>query len=322
MTHAAHRDTLDLRVVALGGGHGLSASLAALRHVVKDLTAVVTVADNGGSSGRLRREFGVLPPGDLRQALSALCGDDDWGRTWARVLQHRFSSSGEMDNHAAGNLLIVTLWQLLGDHVSALEWVGRLLGAEGRVLPMAVTPIDIMAEVRGLDPADPRALTTVRGQVQVASTGGQVHAVHLDPEDPPACPQAIAAVTDADWVVLGPGSWFTSVIPHLLLPELRRALVQSSARKVVTLNLEPQAGETDGFAPETHLEVLADHAPDLKLDVVLADRASVVDHAKLTDVARALGAEVVIADLAVGDGTPRHDPVKLADAYAGFLAEA
>jgi uncharacterized cofD-like protein len=322
MTHAAHRDTLDLRVVALGGGHGLSASLAALRHVVKDLTAVVTVADNGGSSGRLRREFGVLPPGDLRQALSALCGDDDWGRTWARVLQHRFSSRGEMDNHAAGNLLIVTLWQLLGDHVSALDWVGRLLGAEGRVLPMAVTPIDIMAEVRGLDPADPAALTTVRGQVQVASTDGQVHAVHLDPEDPPACPQAIAAVTDADWVVLGPGSWFTSVIPHLLLPELRRALVQSSARKVVTLNLEPQAGETDGFAPETHLEVLAGHAPDLKVDVVLADRASVVDHAKLTDVARSLGADLVVADLAVGDGTPRHDPVKLADAYAGFLAEA
>ena len=321
MTHAVHGDTLDLRVVALGGGHGLSANLAALRHVVKDLTAVVTVADNGGSSGRLRREFGVLPPGDLRQALSALCGDDDWGRTWARVLQHRFSSTGEMDNHAVGNLLIVTLWQLLGDHVSALDWVGRLLGAEGRVLPMAVTPIDIKAEVRGLDPADPAALTIVRGQVEVASTEGQVHAVHLDPADPPACPQAIAAVTDADWVVLGPGSWFTSVIPHLLLPELRRALVQSSARKVVTLNLEPQAGETDGFAPETHLEVLAEHAPDLKLDVVLADRASVVDHAMLTDVARSLGADVVVADLAVGDGTPRHDPVKLANAYAGFLAE-
>ncbi len=322
MTHVATGGTLDLRVVALGGGHGLAANLAALRHVVKDLTAVVTVADNGGSSGRLRREFGVLPPGDLRQALSALCGDDDWGRTWARVLQHRFSSTGEMDNHAVGNLLIVTLWQLLGDHVGALDWVGRLLGAEGRVLPMAVTPIDITAEVRGLDPTDRDALTTVRGQVEVASTDGQVHAVHLDPVDPPACPEAIAAVTDADWVVLGPGSWFTSVIPHLLLPELRRALVQSSARKVVTLNLEPQAGETDGFAPETHLEVLAEHAPDLKLDVVLADRASVVDRVQLADVARSLGADLVVADLAVGDGTPRHDPVKLAHAYAGFLAEA
>jgi uncharacterized cofD-like protein len=313
---------LDLRVVALGGGHGLAANLAALRHVVKDLTAVVTVADNGGSSGRLRREFGVLPPGDLRQALSALCGDDDWGRTWARVLQHRFSSTGEMDNHAVGNLLIVTLWQQLGDHVAGLDLVGRLLGAEGRVLPMAVTPIDILAEVRGLDPADRDALTTVRGQVEVASTDGQVHAVHLDPEDPPACPEAIAAVADADWVVLGPGSWFTSVIPHLLLPELRRALVQSSARTVVTLNLEPQAGETDGFAPETHLEVLAEHAPDLKVDVVLADRASVVDRDQLAEVARSLGADLVVADLAVGDGTPRHDPAKLARAYAGFLAEA
>jgi len=313
---------LDLRVVALGGGHGLAANLAALRHVVKDLTAVVTVADNGGSSGRLRREFGVLPPGDLRQALSALCGDDDWGRTWARVLQHRFSSTGEMDNHAVGNLLIVTLWQQLGDHVAGLDLVGRLLGAEGRVLPMAVTPIDILAEVRGLDPADRDALTTVRGQVEVASTDGQVHAVHLDPEDPPACPEAIAAVADADWVVLGPGSWFTSVIPHLLLPDLRRALVQSSARTVVTLNLEPQAGETDGFAPETHLEVLAEHAPDLKVDVVLADRASVVDRDQLAEVARSLGADLVVADLAVGDGTPRHDPAKLARAYAGFLAEA
>jgi len=322
MAHSAPDSMLDLRVVALGGGHGLAANLAALRHVVKDLTAVVTVADNGGSSGRLRREFGVLPPGDLRQALSALCGDDDWGRTWARVLQHRFSSTGEMDNHAVGNLLIVTLWQQLGDHVAGLDLVGRLLGAEGRVLPMAVTPIDILAEVRGLDPADRDALTTVRGQVEVASTDGQVHAVHLDPEDPPACPEAIAAVADADWVVLGPGSWFTSVIPHLLLPELRRALVQSSARTVVTLNLEPQAGETDGFAPETHLEVLAEHAPDLKLDVVLADRASVVDRDQLADVARSLGADLVVADLAVGDGTPRHDPAKLARAYAGFLAKA
>lgn len=318
--------TLDsrpgLRVVALGGGHGLAASLSALRRVVEDVTAVVTVADNGGSSGRLRREFGVLPPGDLRQALSALCGDDDWGRTWARVLQHRFSSAGEMDNHAVGNLLIVTLWELLGDHVDGLDWVGRLLGAQGRVLPMALTPLDITASVRGADPGRPDAVTTVRGQVEVASTSGEVVAVHLEPQHPPACPEALVAVRAADWVVLGPGSWFTSVIPHLLVPDLRRSLVDSSARRAVVLNLAPQAGETDGFSPEQHLEVLAAHAPELRLDVVLADRGTVPDPEALAGAARALGARLVVADLAVGDGTPRHDPVKLAQAYAGFLAGA
>jgi uncharacterized cofD-like protein len=313
---------LDVGVVALGGGHGLAASLAALRRVVADLTAVVTVADNGGSSGRLRREFGVLPPGDLRQALSALCGDDDWGRTWASALQHRFASSGEMHDHALGNLLIVTLWDLLGDHVDGLDWVGRLLGAQGRVLPMAVTPLDIAATVRGVDPGDPEALTTVRGQVEVASTIGQVTAVRLEPKDPPACPEALSAIARADWVVLGPGSWFTSVLPHLLVPELCNSLVRSTARKAVVLNLAQQPGETDGFSPERHLEVLAEHAPDLALDVVLADRAAVPDHERLDVATRSLGARLVVADLAVEDGSPRHDPVKLAIAYAGFLTEA
>ncbi|CAN5286118.1 uridine diphosphate-N-acetylglucosamine-binding protein YvcK [soil metagenome] len=312
----------NLRVVALGGGHGLAASLSALRHLVDDLNAVVTVADNGGSSGRLRREFGVLPPGDLRMALAALCGDDDWGRTWADVLQHRFSTEGDLDQHAMGNLLIVSLWELLGEHVAGLDWVARLLGAQGRVLPMSVSPIDITAKVLGLDPEDRSRLITVRGQVEVASTVGQVVSVHLEPEDPAACTEALATVHAADWVVLGPGSWFTSVIPHLLVPQLRDALADTSARTMVTMNLEPQAGETDGFSPETHLEVLADHAPDLKLDVVLADSGSVVDEQQLRRTVQSLGAELVVADVAADDGSPRHDPAKLARAYAGVLARA
>jgi uncharacterized cofD-like protein len=313
-------------VVALGGGHGLHASLQALRHLVDDLvvdelTAIVTVADNGGSSGRLRGEFGVLPPGDLRMALAALCGDDEWGETWSRVLQHRFAGDGEMRGHVIGNLLIVGLWELLGDPVEALDWVGRLLGASGRVLPMALTPLDIAAEVRGLGAHDPAALTTVRGQVEVATTGGAIESIRLAPDDPTPCPEAVAAVREADWVVLGPGSWFTSVIPHLMVPELCRALVQTDARLIVVLNLVEQAGETHGFAPEDHLAVLTEHAPDLKVHTVLADRGMVGDPEQLARAVARYGAQLVVADVAEAPGSPRHDPVRLAEAYAGILAD-
>jgi uncharacterized cofD-like protein len=308
-----------MRVVALGGGHGLAAALSALRRVVDDLCAVVTVADNGGSSGRLRREFGVLPPGDLRQALAALCDDDDWGSTWARVLQHRFDSHGEMDQHAVGNLLIVALWELLGDHVHGLEWVARLLGAQGRVLPMALTPLDITAQVRGLDGSDPATLTSVRGQVEVASTDGQVVSVALEPGEPPACPEALAAVGQADWVVLGPGSWFTSVIPHLLVPELRQALVTTPARRAVVLNLEPQEGETDGYTPEDHLEVLVQQAPDLRVHAVIADSTAVPDTRTLGRLTEALGARLVWADVADPDTPGQHDPEKLARVHGELM---
>jgi uncharacterized cofD-like protein len=307
------------RVTALGGGHGLHASLSALRHLPLDLTAVVTVADDGGSSGRLRSEFGVLPPGDLRMALAALCGDDEWGETWARVLQHRFAGSGEMNGHVTGNLLIVSLWELLGDHVEALDWVGRLLGARGRVLPMALTPVDISAQVSGLDPADPRVLTTVRGQVAVATSEGAIESISLLPPDLRACPQAVDAVRDADMVVLGPGSWFTSVLPHLMVPALADALVETEAHLVVVLNLAPQDGETDGFAAVDHLAVLLDHAPDLALGTVLVDRSGAGDLAELEALAGKCGARVLVADVAREDGSPRHDPEKLATAYAGVL---
>src|ERR1700753_3741723 len=174
-------DFLGVKVVALGGGHGRAASLAALRRVTPDITAIVTVADDGGSSGRLRREFGVLPPGDLRMALAALCGDDSWGTTWSRVVQHRFTGGGDLGGHAVGNVLIVALWELLGDTVQGLDWVGRLLGAHGRVLPMAAVPLDLAAEVEGADPARPDEITTVRGQVACATTPGRVRSLSLIP---------------------------------------------------------------------------------------------------------------------------------------------
>src|SRR5215471_1672690 len=295
---------LNPRVVALGGGHGLFASLSALRRVTRQLTAIVTVADDGGSSGVLRRDFGVLPPGDLRMALAALCGDDPWGTTWSRVVQHRFAGGGGLGGHAVGNVLIVALWELLGDTVQGLDWVGRLLGAHGRVLPMASVPLDLVAEVEGADPDRPGEITLIRGQAACASTTGRVRSMSLIPADPPACPQGIAAVATADWVVLGPGSWFTSVLPHLLVPELAEALITTPARRIVALNLVPQAGETDGFSPHAHLEVLADHAP--------AGGSA----AELEKAASLLGGRLVLTNLAMRDGSPLHDPRRLAGAFA------
>jgi len=311
-----------LRAVALGGGHGLAASLRALRRVADDLTAIVTVADDGGSSGRLRREFGVLPPGDLRMALAALCGDDEWGTTWSKVVQHRFGGDCELAGHAVGNLLIVALWDLLGDPIAGLDWVGRLLGTGGRVLPMAAVPLDIVAEVVGADPDKPDEVTTIRGQEECATTPGQVRSITLLPEDPPAVPEAVRAVLDADWVVFGPGSWFTSVLPHLLVPELAAALHVTTARRLLVLNLAPQPGETDGFSPHKHLEVLAGHAPALTVDVVLAD-SKASDTGSLADLEKAaavLGARLERADVAAADGTPRHDPRLLAETYAEIFA--
>ncbi|KHL11279.1 putative cofD-like protein [Mumia flava] len=295
----------------MGGGHGLAASLSALRYLPVDLTAVVTVADNGGSSGRLRDELGVLPPGDLRQALAALCGEDEWGRTWAQVLQHRFSTEGDLNGHSVGNLLIAALWELLDDHVDGLDWVGRLLGARGRVLPMASIPLDIEATVR----TAAGAMEVVRGQAAVATTRSEVLAVRLDPTDPPASPDVLRAVRDADWVVVGPGSWFTSVLPNLLVPQLSQALHDTAARRMLVLNLAPQTGETEGFSPERHLEVIADHAPDLRVDVVLADADAIGDPAAVRAAAAIMGAELVLERLAVGDGSARHDPLRLAGAY-------
>jgi uncharacterized cofD-like protein len=305
-------------VVAFGGGHGLAASLTALRRITDRLTAIVTVADDGGSSGRLRAELNCLPPGDLRMALAALCGDDESGRTWADVMQYRFASAGPLGDHAIGNLLIAGLWERLGDPVAGLDMVAHLLGAKGRVLPMAAVPLQIEAEVIGLDPNHPDEVSAVSGQARVAKTAGEVVSVRLTPKDPPSCPEAIQAVGEAEWVVLGPGSWFTSVIPHLLVPELAEAIQTTAARRLLTLNLEP-SGETAGFSAAKHLELLAEHAPQLRLDVVLADASFGSEDSHLAKWAESLGAELVVADLAARDGSPRHDPLRLASAYAEIM---
>ncbi|GAB2481336.1 uridine diphosphate-N-acetylglucosamine-binding protein YvcK [Luteococcus sediminum] len=305
-------------VTALGGGHGLSASLSALRRVTDRLTAVVTVADDGGSSGRLRGEFDCLPPGDLRMALAALCGDDHDGRLWADVLQSRFTGDGPLAGHAVGNLLIAGLWQHLDDPVEGLDRVGQLLRTRGRVLPMSLTPLTIAAEVIGLDPLRPDEMCTLAGQATVAKTRAQVQKIRLEPADAPACPDALAAIEQSDYIVLGPGSWFTSVLPHLLVDELATAIAGARGRRILTLNIAP-ADETDGFSASRHIELVAEHAPSLRLDVVVADQSFADEH--LDTFVRSLGAELVVADVAMRDGTPRHDPLRLASVYADLMGE-
>ena len=306
-------------VAALGGGHGLAATLTALRYVTDELTAIVTVADDGGSSGRLREEFGVLPPGDLRMALAALCSETEWGHTWRDVLQHRFAGDGTLGGHALGNLLIVALWELHEDPVAGLDLVGSLLQARGRVLPMAAVPLDIEAEVSGLDPRDPAARAVVRGQSEVAITPGTVEEVRLVPADPPAYPESVAAIRSADWVVLGPGSWFTSVMTHLLVPEVREALEVTRARRLLVLNLDAGTGETAGFSAERHLESFSALAPRLRLDAVLADPAVVDDEAALVERCERLGATLHVLPVGRRDVPGVHDPLRYAAALRDIL---
>ena len=310
-------------IVALGGGHGLYATLSAVRSLSTRVTAVVTVADDGGSSGRLRAELGMIPPGDLRMALAALAADSPQGRLWADILQHRFGGSGALAGHSVGNLLLAGLSEVLGDPVAALDEAARLLGVDGRVLPMSPIALDIEADVSGLE-SDPRVSRVIRGQVAVATTPGKVRRVRLRPSDPPATEQAVTAVGAADLVVLGPGSWFSSVLPHVLVPELASALRTTEARKVLVLNLGPEPGETTGFSAERHLHVLSQHAPGFRVHHVVVDSTSVPPGSERDHLARAaavFGADVVHADVA--GATPHaHDPSKLAAVFAAVLEGA
>ena len=306
----------NLKVVSLGGGHGLAATLRALRSITPEITAVVTVADNGGSSGRLRAEFDVLPPGDLRMALAALCGDDEWGRGWAEILQYRFQSDGEMGGHTLGNLLLSALWNRDGDPVTGIDRVAELLKLDGRVLPMALDPLDIEAlfEIDGED-------LRVRGQVEVATTKGEVKSLQLIPAEPRFTPEARDAILGADWITFGPGSWFSSVMPHLLLRAEADAIAASSAKKIVIFNLpEPMsARELAGSSTADHLRFILDHLPSLHIDYALVDKSSVLHEQHLADlkeVVESCGGVVIVEDLRCDDDPIHHDVIKLNSALS------
>lgn len=310
------RDMDSQKVVSLGGGHGLAATLNAMRAITSQITAVVTVADNGGSSGRLRSDFGSLPPGDLRMALAALCSDDAWGRGWAEVMQYRFTGESELSGHAIGNLLMMALWEMDGDAVRGIRQVGNLLRIIGEVLPMSLDPLDIEGTFQT---AYGRKI--VRGQVQVATTKGRIETLRLIPENPRVTPQVLEALLVADWITIGPGSWFSSVMPHLLLPELAQAVVDSPAKRIMVLNLpEPESvDEFAGLSAANHLEFILQHTPQLRIDYALVDPAAIDGNSKLKEMVEGLGGELVIAPLSQSPGSFHHDVKKLRAVFSHIM---
>jgi len=284
------------RVVAVGGGHGLAATLRAVRRYATEITAVVSVADDGGSSGRLRRQLGIVPPGDIRKCLVALAEDHS---PLAEAFEQRFESeSAELTGHALGNLVLAGLVATTGDLQHALDEAGRLLGAVGRVVPAAREPVVLKAV---------SSAGEVEGQTAVAGTV-EIERVLLVPPDPPASQVALEALEAADQVVVGPGSLFTSVLAAAAVPQIAAAVCKSRARKVYVANLRPEAAETEGYDVAAHVAALEAHG--VFVDVVVADTSAIS--------LGQLSVPVVEARLARPNGLA-HDPGRLAAVLADLV---
>lgn len=303
----------SIRAVAVGGGHGLAGTLRALRMLDVEPTAIVTVADDGGSTGRLREDLGIIALGDLRRALLALAEHDEL----VALLDHRFGR-GELEGHALGNLALLALVERHGDPVGALDELGRLLGCRGRVLPCTTDPVALHARVDGVE---------VGGQVRVATAEGCIEQVWLEPRAPVACADAVKALDEAEAVVLGPGSLYTSIVANLLVPGIAEALASTPARVLHVANLTTQPGETSGLSAQAHVEALLAHAPGVELDAVLVHDGPPGGGpgAPLgTTVAHAAVRRTLRADLsgrrADGTITHGHDPQALARALGAWLA--
>src|SRR6185295_13384073 len=314
-------------LTAIGGGTGLSALLRGLKaHVgtaLRQLTGVVTVTDDGGSSGRLRREFGVLPPGDIRNCLVALADDED---LLARLFQYRFPNGGGLVGHSFGNLFLTALTGITGDFHQAILTAESVLSVRGKVFPATLT--DVRLRGRGVSGQ------VYEGESAVGLSGEELATVELDPAAPPAFPQAVTALEKADLILLGPGSLYTSILPNLLIPGIRQAVAKAQCRVVLLLNLMTQPGETDGMMGIDHLRALESQIGSRVIDAVLVNSAPIpepllshyaetgsepvaVDRAAL----ESAGVEVIEADLlAVDRDLIRHDPEKLARVVLG-LAE-
>ena len=285
--------------MAIGGGHGLAVTLRAARLYASSITAIVSVADDGGSSGRLRRELGIAPPGDIRRCLVALAGE---GSTLAEAFEYRFEpNAAGATGHPLGNLVLAGMTTATGRFQDALDKTATLLGAVGRVIPAAVEPVVLKAITDSGE---------IEGQAAVSRTH-HIQRVSLVPADPPApveAIEAIAALGANDQLLIGPGSLYTSVLAAVTVPDIAAAIKRSAARRIYIGNLRPQASETDGYDVADHLAALSLHG--VEIDVVLADTSEIM----LGEVP----GDVVLDHLCAGNGLV-HDPFRLAEALRSLL---
>ncbi|PDO11361.1 MAG: hypothetical protein BLM47_02545 [Candidatus Reconcilbacillus cellulovorans] len=304
----------DPKVVAIGGGTGLSVMLRGLKKLPLDLTAIVTVADDGGSSGRLRAELDMPPPGDVRNVITALATAEP---LLSRLLEHRFQNGTGLAGHSLGNLILAALKEITGDFVSGVRELSRVLAVKGRVLPASGQAIVLGAELE-----DGRIVT---GESRIPNAGGRIRRVFIEPADAAPLDEAVEAILQADAVVVGPGSLYTSIMPNLLVPRIAESIARSRAVKIFVCNVMTQPGETDGYSAGDHLKAVAAHVGGRLFDWVIVNIGDIPDdvaeryaaqgaQAVRPDVGELerLGYRVVADDLILPGTYLRHDATKLA----------
>jgi len=308
-------------IVAIGGGHGLGMVLRGLKKKSNNITAIVTVSDDGGSSGRLRRDTGILPPGDIRNCLVALSDDEE---LLGALFQYRYPDGDTgLNGHSFGNLFISAMAEVMGSFEGAVAESGRVLAVRGRVLPSTLFDVKLVAD-KSLPLV--RSEVRVEGESNIPQTAGQVRRVWLDPQNPPAYPESIQAILSADLIVIGPGSLYTSILPNLMVPDLADAVRASRALKVYICNVATQKGETDGFSSEDHIMALDDHVGSGLFDLTICN---VSYEGKLPGGIDWVNADqgsqgnypVYLADVVDETLLYRHDPEKLANTIIDIYQE-
>lgn len=326
-----------LKLVAIGGGTGLSALLAGLKRLVglpgaesvwlETLSAIVTVSDDGGSSGRLREELQMLPPGDIRNCMIALSEDST---LISRLFRHRFRGSGELGGHSFGNLFLAALTEVTGDFVEAVRLSSEVLASKGHIYPATINDVRLVAELEDG--------TRVRGETQITASRSAIRRLHLEPEQCLPLPEALNAIRSADAITVGPGSLYTSILPNLLVARVAKAIGEAHATKIYICNLMTQPGETDGYTARQHLETVKRYAPEISFDYVIANNRPITEEQAArysADGAYQIGmqdhllekafggeTEIVRADLLDEGEKVRHNSEKLARVVVACCAGA